>query len=39
MIIEDDRVRTMLAEIRHSKISFNGMGLYWITDIEESGAL
>jgi len=39
MIIEDDRARAMLGEIRHSKISFNGMGLYWITDIDESGAL
>jgi hypothetical protein len=39
MIIEDDRARAMLGEIRNSKISFNGMGLYWITDIDESGAL
>jgi len=39
VILEDDRAMTMLEEIRNSKISFNGKGLYWISNLEESGAL
>lgn len=39
VIIEDERARTLLQEIRSSTIAFNGKGLYWITDIDESGVL
>jgi nitrogen regulatory protein P-II 1 len=39
VIIEDELARTMLQEIRSSTIVFNGKGMYWITDIDESGVL
>jgi len=39
VIIEDDRARTLLDDIRNSDISFNGKGMYWITEVEEAGAL
>ncbi len=39
VIIEDDRARTVLDDIRNSDISFDGRGMYWITEVEEAGAL
>jgi len=39
VILEDDRARAVLDEIRNSKISFIGKGMYWITEVEESGEL
>jgi len=38
VIIEDGRARSLLDEIRGS-CRFSGKGIYWITDIEESGEL
>ena len=39
VIIEDDRASALLDDIRNSDISFNGRGMYWITEVEEAGAL
>lgn len=39
IILEDERAQTLLEEIRNSKISFNGKGMYWVTAIETSGEL
>ena len=39
VILDDDRARTLLDEIRNSKISFKGKGMYWVTQIDESGEL
>jgi len=39
VILEDDRARTLLDELRKTKTSCKGKGIYWITDIEESGEL
>ncbi|MBT8119209.1 MAG: DUF3240 family protein [Gammaproteobacteria bacterium] len=39
VIIEDDRARTVLDDIRNSDISFDGRGMYWLTEVEEAGAL
>ncbi len=38
VIIEDERARSLLDEIR-SSCGFGGKGLYWITDVEEAGEL
>jgi nitrogen regulatory protein P-II 1 len=38
VIIEDERARSLLDEIRSSS-TFGGKGLYWITDVEEAGEL
>ena len=39
VILENERARSILEEIRSSKCSFKGKGTYWVTDIEESGEL
>jgi len=39
IILEDERAQTLLDEIRNSKISFNGKGMYWVTAIETYGEL
>jgi nitrogen regulatory protein P-II 1 len=39
VILDDDRARSVLEEIRHTRCAFKGRGLYWITDVEESGVL
>jgi len=39
VILEEARAKTLLDELRGSGISFRGKGLYWITDVEESGEL
>jgi len=38
VIIDDERARQLLAEIRGSK-AYNGRGRYWLTDIEDYGEL
>jgi nitrogen regulatory protein P-II 1 len=39
VILEDDRARTLLGEIRNSGVSFKGKGIYWINEVEEAGEL
>ncbi len=39
IILEDERARSLLNEISNSNIPFKGKGMYWITDVEESGEL
>jgi nitrogen regulatory protein PII len=39
VILEDARAKTLLDELRGSGISFAGKGIYWITEVEESGEL
>ena len=39
VILEDDRTRTILDEIRGSRFSSKGKDIYWITDLEASGEL
>lgn len=39
ILLENDRARTLLDEIAGSQISFKDKGMYWITDVEESGEL
>jgi nitrogen regulatory protein P-II 1 len=39
VILEDERALTLLDEIRHSQVSFNGKGMYWISEIEDAGEL
>ncbi len=39
VILEDARAKTLLDELRGSGISFTGKGMYWITEVDESGEL
>ncbi|MDY6980730.1 MAG: DUF3240 family protein [Pseudomonadota bacterium] len=39
VLLDDERARSVLEEIRHSRCAFKGRGLYWITDVAESGTL
>ena len=39
VLLEEARARTLLDELRSSKRSCSGKGIYWITDVEESGEL
>lgn len=39
VILPDDRARSLLEELRCSDCPFKGKGIYWITNLEESGEL
>ena len=39
VILEDERARSLLEEIRRTTCSFKGKGIYWITNVDESGEL
>lgn len=39
VIIEDQRSHSLLEELRGLNCAFKGKGIYWITDIEDSGEL
>ncbi len=39
VLLESDRIDTLLHELRNSNVSFNGKGAYWVIDIEQSGEL
>ena len=39
VILPDDRAHSLLEELRCSDCPFKGKGIYWITDLEESGEL
>jgi nitrogen regulatory protein P-II 1 len=39
VILDSDSIEKLLVEIRSSTISFKGNGIYWVTEIEESGEL
>ena len=37
LILDEIRVQSLLTELRDSKRSFKGKGIFWITDVEEMG--
>jgi len=39
VILDSGSIEKLLHDIRGSTISFKGKGIYWVTDIEESGEL
>lgn len=39
VILDDQRARSLLEEIRHTTCSFKGKGIYWVMDVEEAGEL
>ncbi len=39
IILDDDRVQQLLAELRDSEYSFQGKGFFWITNVGEIGEL
>ena len=39
VILEDNRAKTLLDELRDSGIAFCGRGTYWVTDVDEAGVL
>ena len=39
VILEDERARSLLDEIRQAPCAFKGKGIYWITDLHEAGEL
>ena len=39
VILEDERAKSLLEEIRHTTCSFRGKGIYWITNVHETGEL
>lgn len=39
VILDDERARSLLEEIRGSQCRFKGRGIYWLTEVEESGIL
>ena len=39
MILEDDRARQLVNDLRNPQCAFKGKGIYWITNVEESGEL
>jgi len=39
VLLEDERAKTLLGELRSSGISFCGKGVYWIMDVVEAGEL
>jgi nitrogen regulatory protein P-II 1 len=39
VLLEDVRAKNLLDELRGSNISFAGKGIYWISEVDESGEL
>lgn len=39
VILSDERARSILDDLRSLNSPFKGKGIYWITDLEESGEL
>ncbi|PCH84254.1 MAG: hypothetical protein COB26_07335 [Piscirickettsiaceae bacterium] len=39
IILEEERAKTLMSEIKSSGISFSGKGLYWICELDEVGRL
>lgn len=39
IILEDERAKTLLDELRGSGVSFAGKGVYWVCDVDEVGVL
>ena len=39
IILDDERAKTLLDELRGSGISFAGKGVYWVCDVREVGEL
>ena len=39
VILEEERAKTLLDELKGSRVSFGGKGIYWICDVDESGEL
>jgi nitrogen regulatory protein P-II 1 len=39
VLLEGDRIEALVLALRNSKVSFNGKGVYWVVDVEQSGEL
>ncbi len=39
VLLEDVRAKNLLDELRGSNISFAGKGIYWVSEVDESGDL
>ena len=39
LIVQDAQVQTVLATLRHSESQVTGLGVYWVTGIDEEGVL
>jgi nitrogen regulatory protein P-II 1 len=39
ILLEDERAKTLLDELRGSGIAFAGKGVYWVCDVDEVGEL
>jgi len=39
ILLEDNRAKALLSELKGSGVSFAGKGIYWISDIGEAGEL
>jgi nitrogen regulatory protein P-II 1 len=39
LILEKDRVQSLLKELRSARCTFKGKCFYWITDVDEAGEL
>lgn len=39
VILDNERAKSVLEEIRNTQCSFKGKGNYWVTDIEEAGEI
>ena len=39
VLLEEERAKTLLDELKGSGVSFCGKGVYWIMDVDEAGEL
>jgi len=39
VILDNERARSLLEELRSANCAFRGRGIYWITDVQEAGQL
>ena len=39
IILEDERAKTLIDELRGAGVSFVGKGVYWVCDVGKAGAL
>jgi len=39
ILLDDERAKTLIDELKGSGVSFAGKGCYWVTDVDEVGEL
>jgi len=39
VILENDKIKSLLSDIKNSQGTFKGKGIYWVSDIDEFGEL